>query len=177
MRRLAALAALAALTALAGCSPAQEAAWRRWFHREPRAAVAWAVNECGALCSDDWDGDGVVEPEPSSSDGDVPDEVYTGALSGMAQCGQWADEAWAAGWRDEGYTLGRIMYAESRCDPGAYNPQAHFGGHATGLMQIIDPTWPNHATACQGGLYDPVVNLRCALYLRNTYGWGQWVTY
>src|SRR5262245_15413454 len=126
MRRILILLAL-----LTSCTPAQRDAWLTWFHRDPTAAADWANNECGALCTDDWDGDGVVEPEPSNDsatsngpgsgyDGDHPDEVYDGALAGMTSCSQWADEAWAAGWRSEGYDLGRVMYAESRCDAGAF---------------------------------------------------------
>ena len=54
------------LLALCACSPAQTQAWLDWFEAEPRAATDWALEECGALCSDDWDRDGVVEPEPSA---------------------------------------------------------------------------------------------------------------
>ena len=46
MRRLAVLT----LIAVAGCTPAQEAAWMRWFHRDPEPAVEWVINECGDLC-------------------------------------------------------------------------------------------------------------------------------
>lgn len=155
------------LVLAAGCTPGQREAWLVWFEADPHAAVTFALDGCGDLdCS-------VAEP----SSPDSANSTAAGELSGMAQCSEWADEAWAAGWRSEGYDLGRVMYAESRCQPGAYNSQEHFGGHATGLMQIIDPTWPNETSACQGGLFDPVVNLRCALWLRNNQGWDAWVTY
>ena len=62
MRRL----TLFTLLALTACTPAQTEAWLDWWQLEPRAAVRWAVNECGALCTDDWDRDGIVEPEPSA---------------------------------------------------------------------------------------------------------------
>src|SRR5262245_41445193 len=55
---------LAAGATLCACSPAQTRAWLRWHRQEPAAAEAWAKDECGALCTDDWDRDGVVEPEP-----------------------------------------------------------------------------------------------------------------
>jgi Transglycosylase-like domain len=53
-----------------GCSPEQTAAWLGWNAQDPAAAQDWARNECGALCTDDWDHDGVVEPEgDDGSDG------------------------------------------------------------------------------------------------------------
>src|SRR5262245_3020958 len=117
MRRLVVLV----LAVAAGCSPAQEAAWMRWFHRQPRAATHWAIHECGQLCTDDWDHDGIVEPEPV----DEPDVVAeTDRLDGEPApsslggvCSQWADTALAAGWSSSDWpTVNRIMYAESRCN-------------------------------------------------------------
>lgn len=145
---------------LGGCvlGPRELHHWLVWHNQEPRRAVAWLCHNWPTECR-------------------PPTPPPTTRLAGMSSCSQWADEAWAAGWRTEGYDLGRVMWAESRCNPGAYNPQSHWGGHATGLMQIIDPTWPNAAAACRGGLYDPVVNLRCALYIRRTQGWDAWVTF
>ena len=61
MRRLIVLT----LLALCACSPQQTRQWLRWFHRDPQTATEWARNECGALCTDDWDRDGIVEPEPA----------------------------------------------------------------------------------------------------------------
>jgi hypothetical protein len=172
MRRLLALVAVLA----AGCSPAQEQAWIRWFHRQPRAAVSWAINECGQLCTQDWDRDGMVEPEPAR-DADQPDhpgEQDHWAPSG--QCPQWYGTAIGVGFDDSEWpTVDRIMYAESRCNPGAYNSEEHFGGHASGLMQIIWPTWAGECGISDP--FDPWQNLSCALYLKTTYGWSQWSTY
>ena len=186
MRRLLALAALA----VAGCSPTQEQAWMRWFHSDPRAATAWAATECGQLCTDDWDRDGVVEPEPADSSGDEdatssagfdgsdepdhPGEEDHWAATG--RCAEWYGTAIGVGFTDaEWPTVDRIMWAESMCNPNAYNSQEHFGGNASGLMQVIWPTW---AAECgDGDIFDPWFNLSCALYLKNTYGWSQWSTY
>ena len=67
------------------------------------------------------------------------------------------------------------MAAESGCNPDAFNPQTHFGGNASGLMQIIWPTW---AAECgDGDIFDPWFNLSCAEYLAHTYGFSQWATY
>src|SRR5262245_29819196 len=121
MRRI-----LLLLVVLTSCTPAQREAWLTWFHRDPKAAVGWAVDDCGALCTDDWDGDGVVEPEPSadsassSVDGDVVDDQYP-TLGGS--CSEWSDDALAVGWSAEQWsTLSYIMNRESQCSPTAYNP-------------------------------------------------------
>lgn len=46
-------------------------------------------------------------------------------------------------------------------------------GNASGLAQIIWPTWAGECGS--GDIFDPWFNLSCALYLRNAYGWSQWV--
>jgi lysozyme-like protein len=169
MRRLTVLV----LLALVGCSPAQERAWLRWFHREPQAAAEWAVNECGALCSDDWDRDGVVEPDPVDEPdhpGEADDEHRTSSLDG--RCSQWASTALAAGWSSSDWpTVDRIMYAESRCNPDAYNGASGVAG----LMQI-HPLWKADSE-CAGNLYDPYTNLVCARHVWAVQGWQAWVTY
>jgi hypothetical protein len=169
VRRLLVLVAI--LTA--GCSPAQEAAWMRWFHRSPKAAVAWAVNECGQLCTQDWDRDGMVEPEPArgADQPDHPGEEDHWAPSG--QCPQWYGTAIGVGFDDSEWpTVDRIMYAESRCDPSAYNGASG----VTGLMQIMQ-FWAEDCGGIPSDLYDPWFNLACALHVRNVQGWGAWVTY
>jgi hypothetical protein len=168
MRRL--ILTLLALAALAGCSPAQERAWLRWFHRQPHAATAWAIHECGALCTDDWDRDGVVEPEPADEP-DYPGEADRDVSLGGA-CSQWASTALAAGWSIEQWpTVDRLMWAESRCNPGAYNGASGVAG----LMQI-HPLW-RADSICNVNLYDPYLNLRCARHVYAVQGWSAWVTY
>ena len=175
MRRLLALAVIAA----AGCSPAQEAAWRQWYNRHPQAAAEWAATECGPLCSDDWDRDGVVEPEPARDASPGPTTDQPDVTAGedhwqpSGQCSQWYGTAIGVGFTDaEWPTLDAILWQESRCDPSAYNPTEHFGGHASGLAQIIWPTWAGECGS--GDIFDPWFNLECALYLKTHYGWSQW---
>lgn len=79
MRKL--ITIIAALATLCACSPAQTRAWLRWHREEPRAAEQWAANECGALCTDDWDRDGVVEPEPAD-DATPSDDSATSTETG-----------------------------------------------------------------------------------------------
>ena len=45
------------------CSPEQTEQWLAWWEEEPKAAVAWALNECGELCTDDTNHNGIVEPD------------------------------------------------------------------------------------------------------------------
>jgi hypothetical protein len=174
-----------ALVALTACSPAQVAAWRAWHHRDPQEAESWAIHECGELCTDDWDHDGVVEPEPSADsnsstvsdqdpyDGDTPDEDFPTIEN--TPCEQWSDVALAAGWTEAQWRepVARIMYAESRCDPGAYNGASG----VTGLMQIHPLWWNSGASKCSGDRYDPYSNLLCAHYVYEQQGFGAWVTY
>jgi hypothetical protein len=181
MRRFLALVVLI----VAGCTPAQHTAWLHWYNRHPEAAIEWATTECGDLCTQDWDRDGLVEPEPSAADSSANQESSADTSETDVEpapsplggaCSQWAGIALDAGWSaDDWPTLSRIMYAESRCSSSAYNPEPHFGGNASGLMQIIWPTW--RAECGDGDPFDPWFNLHCALYLRITYGWGQWATY
>jgi len=187
-KRLIALALVAG--ALTGCSPAQTRAWLRWWREEPRAAVAWARHECAELCTLDWDHDGVVEPEPEAaanvaetyvSEGDdgsevipadvTPDEPDNGSAGGT--CGEWYGTAISAGWSDADWpTVDRIMYAESRCQAGAYNGASG----VTGLMQIM-PFWAEDCGGSPSDLYDPWFNLHCALHVKAVQGWSAWVTY
>lgn len=171
------------LLGVTACSPAQEVAWWNWHDDDPQAAADWAAYECGDLCTNDTNHNGVVEPDSSSSDaassssasdnsdGDVPDEVYPD-LGGP--CEQWSDAALAAGFTVDQWNepVARIMYAESRCDPSAYNGASG----VTGLMQIM-PFWASHCGGSPSDLYDPYFNLRCAHYVYEQQGWGAWVTY
>jgi Transglycosylase SLT domain len=157
MRRL----TIITLLILCACTPTQMRRWQTFHDRRPAAAVAWL----------DWKAD---EPgralawlEAHYQPAPVPPPQTR--LAGMTSCGQWADEAWIAGWRSDGYTLGRVMYAESHCQPGATSSAG-----ARGLMQIM-PFW---AADCGGGnLYDPMFNLRCALHVLHVQGWGAWDVY
>ena len=111
MRRF--LSILLLVGGVSACSPEQHRAWMRWFRQEPKAATRWAVEECGDLCTLDWDRDGVVEPEPAADGGwtdittdedifDVPDVeggqdtggVYEPWIS-LAECESGGD--WSVG--------------------------------------------------------------------------------
>ena len=114
MNKLKTLAlAVGIVAAVSACSPEQTQKWLDWWEDDPEAAVAWAENECGSLCTDDWDQDGRVEPDAQQDDGwtdvttedtifDTPDEeggedtggVYEPWIS-LAECesgGNWATD-------------------------------------------------------------------------------------
>lgn len=66
MKRRTALTLTAALLlpAAAACSPEQIANWQAWHDQDAPAAEAWlATAEAQSLVVDDWDHDGVVEPD------------------------------------------------------------------------------------------------------------------
>lgn len=164
------------------CSPAQVQEWMRWHRHDPAAAEQWAANDCGDLCTADWDHDGVVEPEPVADDAaapsqdsdfsDEPDQVAEvddpPTLGGS--CAEWSDDALRVGWTaDQWSTLSYIMARESNCNPSAYNASG-----ASGLLQIM-PMW---ADDCGGGsLFDPWFNLSCGLHVYAVQGWSAWSTY
>jgi hypothetical protein len=153
MRRL-----ILVLLALTACTPRQEAAWLHWHRLDPTAAVEYLYDHGIADRPDEPDHPG--EPDHWAPPADEP-------------CGQWYDEALAAGWSDAEWhePVARIMWAESRCNPNAYNGASGVAG----LMQI-HPLWRADAE-CAGNLYDPVTNLVCARHVYHVQGWQAWVTY
>jgi hypothetical protein len=199
LRRAAVLTFLLAGTL--SCSPAQVRQWMRWHRHDPVAAEQWAANECGALCSDDWDHDGVVEPEPASDDAAAPspdsadwdgDGVVEPEPTGSDETGS-GDQPDHAGEQDNPPTLGgscsewsddalRVGWTAEQWSTLSYimaresgcNPSAYNASGASGLLQIM-PMW---AGPCGGGsLFDPWFNLSCGLYVYGQQGWGAWSTY
>ena len=143
MRRI--MLTVAVVLGLGACTPREVRAWLAWHRQDPVAAERFAR---------DLDRGG----------GDRP------SLGGA--CGQWSDDALAAGWSASQWpTLDRIMYRESRCQPGAYNPSG-----ASGLLQIM-PMWADDCGGSSSDLFDPGFNLRCGRYVYRVQGWSAWSTY
>jgi hypothetical protein len=102
----------------------------------------------------------------------VPDApaVSSGASSNAnptPQCTEWWDVARSAGWAEEDLPkLGRIMYKESTCRPGAISPTRDYG-----LTQI---NWAAHGSRLTGlgitreDLLDPYTNLVQAKYIADS---------
>jgi hypothetical protein len=143
-----------ALLALTACTPTEEAAWLNWHRLDPTAAVEYLYDE------------GIADRP------DEPDHEDEADLELGGQCAQWASTALAAGWSPADWpTVDRIMWAESRCNPDAYNGASGVAG----LMQI-HPLWKADGE-CSGDLYDPYTNLVCARHVWTVQGWQAWVTY
>ena len=122
----------------------------------------------------------MTTPPPNHPDlYDHPSVVTTTTALPTGQCPQWYATAIAAGWpAAEWPTIDRVMWAESRCQPDAYNPIGHDPyGHARGLMQIMDGLWAEECGITADQLYDPHLNLVCALHVFNMQGWQAWSTY
>src|SRR5262245_214164 len=84
-----------------------------------------------------------------------------------SECPQWYGLALEAGWQpDDWATLDRIMFCESRCDPGAHNRSG-----ASGLLQIMPMHWHGRDP------YDPLTNLYIGLEVKRAQGWRAWSCY
>ncbi len=182
MRKLVLILLLGAASA---CSPTQHAAWLNWHQLDPQAAEDWARNDCGELCTNDSNHNGIVEPDATDSqhsqqsddsssdsqfDGDVPDDAN---FNPATPCSQWASTALDAGFTEsEWYSpVSWVMARESGCNPSAYNPSG-----ASGLMQIM-PMWADDCGGSPSDLFNPWFNLHCAVHIKNVQGWGAWSTY
>lgn len=82
------------------------------------------------------------------------------------------------------WTVDRVAYRESRCDPNALNDSGLNGSGgrdwSLGLFQInvLGTLWPDRQATCgltaPEQLYDPVVNVQCAYALWLRSGWAPW---
>jgi hypothetical protein len=88
-----------------------------------------------------------------------------------ARCPQWWGTARSVGWPEgELPHMDRIMYRESRCQPGALNRSG-----AAGLMQVM-PMWAPACGLAVRQLLEPRSNLACALHVLAVQGWQAWST-
>lgn len=104
------------------------------------------------------------------TDADTCNPPITAPRAVWVHCEQWHDLAAYVGWPEQqGYVLQHVMWRESRCNPGAYNPTpcAH-SDHAKGLLQLCGWSCP------PGGCYDPESNLRRGRELWESMGWRPW---
>jgi Transglycosylase-like domain len=172
-RRLVPVAAVGALWALTACSPAQTAAWLQWHAQEPQEAAEWAANECGALCRDDWDHDGIVEPEPTSdeqssgtSDDDEPSDTSSNS-NDESDDGSASDSG-------EDYSSGDTVWDSlAQCESGG-NWAINTGNGYYGGLQFLLSTWQ-----ANGGSGYPHENsreeqIRVAENLRASSGFSPW---
>jgi hypothetical protein len=159
-RRLIVTAGLVALTA--ACSPAQTAAWIDWHADDPDAAVDWAVNRCGELCTNDTNNNGVVEPDattPARESDDSNDNDDDGSSSSSSSSSS-GGSVWDA-----------IAECESNGNWGIATGNGYYGG-----LQFSLGSWraaggsgyPHHASRSE--------QIRVAENLLDMQGWGAWPT-
>ena len=88
-----------------------------------------------------------------------------------AHCPQWWSEARDVGWAESDLVhMDRIMYRESRCQPGVHNRAG-----ANGLMQVMS-MWADDCGMTVAQLRQAITNLQCALHVLDVQGWGAWST-
>lgn len=168
MRKIILIVLLAAATA---CTPTEARRWWEVYNEHPVGAVRFA--KCVTSRPKAWHHPGHVRYECRRLGRQAQREWNQAHAQWVpdTSCSQWAQTALDAGFtKDEWYEpVARIMWAESRCDPSAYN-------HVIGLMQI-QPDWADDCGGWPSKLYEPWFNLHCAVYVKNVQGWSAWVTY
>lgn len=96
-----------------------------------------------------------------------PATTVIDAYQPSGHCTEWAETAFAVGWpTDQWPSISRVMWCESKCQPGAHNQSG-----ASGLMQIMPGWWDGRDP------YDPATNLTMALEVHDRQGWRAWSCY
>lgn len=168
MKRIVMIAA--GLMTLTACTPAEIKAWLVWHEYAPEQAEEWAARpEVQESLKHDWDQDGVIEPDPApavrvsapspSSSSESSDGRCVGYEGLLAQ--------YSPGW--DVVRMSRIMYRESRCNPGVSNSCCH------GLLQMheMHVGWIN-AVDSASDYYNPASNIAAAAELWRASGYGAW---
>ena len=157
----------------AACTPAETREWWAVYQKHPVGAVRFA--KCVTARPKAWRHPGAVRGECRrlGRQAQVEWNRANARWEPDTSCSQWAQTALDVGFsKDQWYEpVSRIMYRESNCDPGAYNPSG-----ASGLMQIM-PMWADDCGGSSGDLFDPWFNLNCAVHVYHVQGWGAWSTY
>ena len=116
-----------------------------------------------------------VRVDPPSTVESVPSLPAGNSDSAGGRCVGWEPllAEYSPGWSVE--RMSRIMYRESRCQPGARNSSSS----ATGLLQILASHCPwlarQMGTWCtRARLTDPTFNIRAAAVLWDEQGYGAW---
>ena len=101
------------------------------------------------------------------------------ALPGVEHCASMMPVAVAAGWpTTELKKLSKVMWRESKCEPGAHNGKGLDDSYGLLQVNVKGYLWKGRAVLCglteKGDLFDPATNLRCALVLWKRSGWSPW---
>ncbi len=158
---------------LGACTPAEAREWWTVFQRHPVGALRFA--RCVTARPKAWAHPGAARGECRQL-GRQAQRQWNRAHARWVpdtSCSQWAQLALDVGFsKSQWYEpMARIMYRESMCSAGAYNPSG-----ASGLMQVM-AGWADDCGGSPSDLFDPHFNLRCARHVYNVQGWGAWSTY
>lgn len=146
-----------AVAALSACSPAQTAMWLDWHAADPEAATEWVREECGELCTNDTNNNGIVEPDQSSSSGSSSSESSPSSSGSSNSSGS------------------SVWDAIAECESGG-NWSISTGNGYYGGLQFALQSWraaggsgyPHHASRS--------TQIAIAENLLDMQGWGAWPT-
>ena len=165
------VAVVGLLAMLSACTPNQVAVWKQWHRQAPADAEAFLDSPEYAELSTPAEATAQAErldpPAPAATDD--PDPGGSSSSSNGRCVGyEGMLAAYSPGW--DVTKMSRIMYRESRCDPGAYNRSG-----ATGLLQILK----SHCGWLSGqiggcNLTSPSYNIRAAAQLFRNGGYNHW---
>lgn len=165
-RTIAALGCLLLTVAMSACSPWQAKQWGKWHERDPQAAQEFLDAGCPGV------NNGCEITRPAQAEAPAVRIQSTGGSSASTgnRCTGYEDmlAAYSPGW--DVVRMSQIMYRESRCNPGAYNPSG-----ATGLLQILKShcAWlAPRVGPCN--LTNPSYNIRAAAELFRNGGYQHW---
>jgi len=185
MKRIAVVFAIATLVVLtSGCTQEQMAAWMAWRAEDPVGAAEYLAHpDVQHHLINDWDHDGLVEPDPtipppaparerSTSSQAAPSQSSSVSSSGNSCTGLIGTlSAYSPGW--DVNRMAQIAYRESRCQASASN------SCCTGVLQIHQ-IWIPKAGECgvysRADLTDPSKNVCVAAIIYRTQGIGAWST-
>jgi hypothetical protein len=167
-----ALAGVGILLSLAACSPAQFQVWKEWHREDPQEAARWAAEECGALCTDDWDQDGVVEPEPDeeSQGSSAAEDIEADEAALQPEPEYDGDEG--------GQDTGGVYWPWTelaQCESGG-NWAADTGNGYYGGLQFAWGSWEAAGGSGNPAHASPSEQVARAETLQDMQGWGAWPT-
>ena len=177
MKRILVLVMAAAVMLLAsGCTPNQVNAWKKWYRTDPVAAKAFLKTDTFQELNRAADGGDapakrgeavqVTSTQPPPPDDD--DGGSSSSSNGRCVGYEGLLARYSPGWNVQ--TMSRIMYRESRCNPGAYNRSG-----ATGLLQVLQSHCGWLAPRIGGcNLTNPSYNIRAAAELYRNGGSAHW---
>jgi len=136
------------IAATTACSPEQVERWLEWHGQDPAAAEDWARNECGALCTDDWDRDGVVEPDGDDGTDGPQFEQYVNS---------------------QGSRWDRLDECESGGNSSINTGNGYYGG-----LQFLASTWRAYGGSGMPHQASRETQIAIAERVLDDVGWGAW---